>query len=140
MAATPKVVTDGSSDLDEAVLNLFVNGIKAQVKVNFFAIQFVASTNTPSVLPGIDSDGEVVTGDLSWNAGTTQIDITLSGFSAAPVAIVVISDNNSTNVGDAIPRPNTSSAMSLRFIGASGGDVAVDPDGDVRVQVLLIGS
>lgn len=136
MAATPKTFTDGSSDVDEANLNLFVRGGKLQVKVNYCRVLFTAATNTPTVDTG-DSDGEIVTGDLSWSA--TEIEVVLSGFSTAPIAIAVIESNSSTNVEAVLPRLASSSLMSLRFV-SGAGQVAVDPDGDVKVNLLVIGA
>ena len=86
MAATPKTITDDSSDLDEANLNLFVRGGKLQVKVNYFQLLFTASTNAVTVVGTVDSDGEVISADLTWDAGATTIDVTLSGFSIIPDA------------------------------------------------------
>jgi hypothetical protein len=97
--ATPKTVTDASSDLDEAVLNLFVRGGKVQVKVNYWSLTFTASTNAVTINTAWDSDGEIVDGDLVWNAGTTKIDITLTGFVKTPVVLAQIVSNSSTNIG-----------------------------------------
>lgn len=138
--ATPKVFTDNSTPLDEANLNKFLNAIKAQVKVNFFGVSFTASDNSVAIISGQDSDGEVVDGDLAWDGTDNEIDITLTGFSSVPIGIVTIRDNNSTNVGDVLFRITDSSTVHLRFIGSSGGETAVDPDGDVQVQVIIIGS
>jgi hypothetical protein len=55
--ATPKTVTDASSDLDEAVLNLFLRAGKLQVKINYCVVLFTASTNAVTVNSARDSDG-----------------------------------------------------------------------------------
>lgn len=139
MAATPKTVTDASSDLDEAVLNMFVRGGKLQVKVNYLVLKFEASGNAVTVSSS-DSDGEIVDGDLSWNAGSTLIDIVLSGFSAAPVVVASIAVNSSTNVEKVRVRTSSSTAAELIFQSAATPGVSTDPDGDMYVNLLFIGA
>ena len=136
--ATPKVSTDDSTDLDEAVLNLYVTAVKLQVKLNYCTILFTASTNTPTVVAGVDSDGEIVTGDLSWDAGDEEIDITISGFTAIPVGVTTIQDNNSSNVHDLQYRHTNTTTVHIRPT-ASGGETSVDPDGDIQFSLILIG-
>ena len=136
--ATPKVVTDGSSDLDEAVLNKFLSVPKAEVKLNYAMIKFVADGNTVTVDATYDSDGEIVTGDLAYDdAG--NITITLSGFTAIPPGFATIYSNAATNVGNVLYRPGSTTTGILRFIGTGAGESAVDPDGDVHVQVAIVG-
>lgn len=138
MAATPKVVTDGSSDLDESVLNKFVNGVKGQVKVNFCRILFTASTNVPTIVGLYTNDGEILTGDLAFTGN--EIVVTLTGFSLRPIPVATIGDNNSTNVGDVLAYGTSLTDLRLRPIGTSGGETAVDPDGDIEINLLLIGN
>ena len=140
MAATPKTFTDASTDLDEANLNLFVRGGKLQVKVNYFQLLFTASSNAVTVVSGVDSDGEVVSGDLAWNAGSTQIDITLSGFSTLPVATATISTNASTNVEKLWVDATASTNATIEFISSATPGVAVDPNGDMLIMVIIIGA
>ena len=96
--ATPKTITDASSDLDEAVLNLFVRGGKLQVKMNYAVLLFTAATNAVTVSATGDSDGEIVSGDCTWSAGSLRIEVTLTGFSVAPMVMATIAGNSSTNV------------------------------------------
>ncbi len=140
MAATPKTVTDASSDLDEAVLNLYVRGGKLQVKVNYFELLFTASSNAVTVVGGTDSDGEVVSGDLAWNAGAVRIDITLSGFSAPPVFNASISTNSSTNVEKLWCSADSATNARLSFVTNATPGVAVDPNGNMEVMVMVIGA
>jgi hypothetical protein len=137
--ATPKTITDASSDLDEANLNLFLRAGKLQVKVNYCLIDFDAATDTPTVLGTVDSDGEIVTGDLSWDAVDDEIDIVLTGFTAQPVILTTKDATwSATNVDDVIGRTSSSSAAHIRFV-SGASSTAVDPNGDIRVYVLLIG-
>jgi hypothetical protein len=129
--ATPKTVTDASSDLDEAVLNLFLRAGKVQVKINYCSILFTAATNVATVSSLWDSDGEIVSGDLSWVS--TEINVVLTGFTAAPVALASIAQNSSTNVGAVLPRTDSSTAF-LRFVGTGAGETAVDPDANIAVN------
>lgn len=137
--STPKTIVDASTDLDEAVLNLFLRAGKLQVKVNYCRIDFDAGTNTPTIQGSTDSDGEIVTGDLSWDAGDTEIDIVLSGFTAVPVVMTTLTGNDSTNIGAVLGRTSSASLVHLRFIGVGAGQTAVDPDNDVRTHVFIIG-
>jgi len=141
MAATPKTFTDGSTDLDEANLNLFVRGGKLQVKINYLTLLFTASTNVVTAYSGTDSDGEIVDGDLSWNAGETRVDVVLSGFSTNPVVLATIQSNGSTNVEKVHVQPMSGGAAAyLRFMSSATPGVAVDPDGDVYVNLAFIGA
>lgn len=140
MAALPKTFTDGSTDLDEANLNLMVRGGKLQSKHNWFELLFTASTNAVTVVAGTDSDGEVVSADLAWNAGAVRIDITLSGFSAPPVVVPAISVNSSTNVEKLWSTADSSTNHRLSFVTNATPGVAVDPDGDMQVMVMILGA
>ena len=139
MAATPKTITDASSDLDEANLNLFVRGGKLQVKVNYLALKFEADGNAVTV-HGVDSDGEIVDGDLTWNAGSTCIDVTLSGFSAIPVMLATLRTNGSTNVEKLEVTAADANTGVISFMSNATPGAAVDPDGDVYVNLLVIGA
>lgn len=140
--ATPKNITDGSSDLDEAVLNNYVNGLKSQVKVNFAGITFVNSS-TSAGLSSTDTAGEITGSDVSWDGTNNKVDVTLSGFSAEPAAQVSFKHNGSSNVGQLLVNTPSSSAAEIYFLsGAAGqgtGD-SIEPDGDVRFFLFLIGS
>ena len=140
MAATPKTVTDASTDLDEAVLNLYVRGGKLQVKVNYFELLFTASSNAVTVVSGTDSDGEVVSGDLAWNAGAVRIDATLSGFSVPPVMVATISANGSTNIEKVWCTADSLTNGQIKFISDDSPGVATDPNGDMQVMVMAIGA
>lgn len=138
--ATPKTVTDNSSDLDEAVLNLFIRGGKLQVKVNYVVALFTAATNVATVDTSYDSDGEIIDADLTWNAGSTRLDITLSGFSTLPVVQAIIVGNSSTNVDRLYVDATAATNALVKFIGAGPGGSSVDPDGDMTIAVLVIGA
>lgn len=140
MAATPKTITDASSDLDEANLNLFVRGGKLQVKVNYLVVKFEADGNAVTASPSYDSDGEIVDGDLAWDAGDVEVDVTMSGFSVAPVGFATIVINNSTNVEKLKLQCTGATAAKLRFMSNATPGVQVDPDGDVYAAVLIIGA
>ena len=140
MAATPKTITDGSSDLDEANLNLFVRGGKLQVKFNYLVVFFEAAGNAVIVYASRDSDGEIVDGDLSWNAGSTLIDITLSGFSAPPVGIATMRLNGATNVEKVHFNATAAATAELYFMSSATPGAQVDPDGDVYVNLIIIGA
>lgn len=140
MAATPKTVTDASSDLDEAVLNLFVRGGKLQVKVNYCVITFTAAGNAVAVSGSWDSDGEIVSGDCSWSAGDVRIEVTLTGFSAPPVAIAQLVANNSTNVEKLWAYASAAGTLLVLFKTNATPGASVDPDGDMQVGLFLIGA
>lgn len=137
--ATPKVVTDGSSDLDEAVLNKFVSCPKAEVKINYFSVTFTAADNSVAVDAGIDSCGEIVTGDCAWDAGDMRIEIVLTGFSNVPVAFASLRENLSTNVEKVWASALASSVLAIDFKSIATPGTSVDPDGNVTVGVLVIG-
>ncbi len=105
--ATPKTVIDGSTDLDEGVLNLFLRAGKSEVKANWFHMKFTATTNAVDVLSWADSDGEVVSGDLAWNATDVRVEVTLTGFTLRPVPFAVIARNFTTNVAEVRAWPST---------------------------------
>ena len=140
MAATPKTYTDHVDDLDEAVLNMFVRGGKLQVKVNYCVVRFTAATNEVTVHPSNDSDGEIVDGDMTWNAGTSLVDIVLSGFSTAPVGIATIMSNASTNIEKVRVQATSGTAATLVFLSNATPGANTDPDGDVYVNLLFIGA
>ena len=137
--ATPKTVTDASSDLDEAVLNLFLRAGKLQVKVNYAVIAFTAAGNTVAVSGSFDSDGEIVTGDTSWDAGDVRIEITITGFTAVPVVLGGIITNSSTNIEKARFEAISSSVVAVTFLSNATPGAATDPDGDMTVNLFLIG-
>jgi len=139
VAATPKTFTDDSTDLDEATLNLFVRGGKLQVKVNYFELLFTASTNAVT-LTAADSDGEVIAADLAWNAGSVRIDVTLTGFSTAPIIFAAISSNASTNVEKMWAEGIDGTTARIYFKSSATPGASVDPDGDMQVNVLIIGA
>ena len=137
--ATPKVVTDASSDLDEAVLNLFLSVPKLQVKVNYLRVLFAAAGNTVTV-DSFDSDGEVVDGDLAWNGGSTKIDCTISGFTVKPIVLITPGTNASANADSIVASASTTSNIEIYFRDATGGRGSnVDPDGDVSFNMFIIG-
>lgn len=138
MAATPKVITDNSSDLDEANLNLFLNALKLQVKINYCSLVFTASSNTPTIDTGRANGGEIVDGDLSWDSGNNEIDVTLSGFSTTPLVFATIHSNGSTNADEIRAAGTSSTAAFIRFT-ASGGNAGVDPDGNMQISVMFLG-
>lgn len=141
--ATPKNVTDGSSDLDEAVLNNYVNGLISQVKVNYFMLFHDESAGTQAVGGSFDDNGEITDSDLSYNSTSDQFEITLSGFSNTPIVQATLRTNATTNVGDVLTQTSdaTSSLATIRPVsGAAGSQAAVDPDGDLRIFVFIIGS
>ena len=140
MAATPKTITDGSSDLDEANLNLFLRAGKLQAKVNYCTILFTAAGNAVTIYATVDSDGEIVDGDLSWSAGDVRIEIVLSGFSAKPVALATMYDNASTNVEKLKIQSQGAAIVHLYFLSNATPGAAVDPDGNVYVNLLFIGA
>ena len=137
--ATPVVSTDASSNVNAAVLNKYLNAGKLNVKVNYFELLFTASTNAVTVT-GADSDGEVVSGDLTWNAGSVRIDVTLSGFSVAPVILAAISTNTSTNVEKVAASGLSGTSAIIEFLSNATPGVKVDPDGDMQVNVIIIGA
>lgn len=138
--ATPVVSTDSSSGLDAAVLNKYLNALKLNVKINFFELLFTASSNVVTVVGGTDSDGEVISGDLAWNAGALRIDITLTGYTNVPVMLAAISVNGSTNVEKLWCTADSNTNARLSFVSNATPGVAVDPNGDVRIMVIILGS
>lgn len=137
--ATPVTWTDGSTDLDAANLNLMVRGGKTAVKTLFCAVDFTASSNAATVISTVDSV-ELQDGDLTWDSGDKEINISVTGFTSVPVAVASLSENASTNVGDVLVRWTDSTTLHLRPIGTSGGETAVDPDGDLQITLIIIGS
>lgn len=136
--ATPKVVTDGSSDLDEGVFNLFLNAIKSQVKLNAFRLLFTAATNVPTVVSTYFNEGEVVDGDLSWNAGGVYIAITLTGFVNKPLVFVTNIVSSATNVFQVQGAAAAVSEARVTFTN-DAMTAAVDPDGNIEVSVFILG-
>lgn len=139
--ATPLMHVDASTDVDAAVLNLAMNALKIGVKTNWFQLLFTAATNAVTVVAGVDSDGEVIDADAVWNAGDVKIDITLSGFSAPPLAVASINDagNASSNVAALQVGCDATTRCRLVFLGAGITNTPVDPDGNMNVNVQLQG-
>lgn len=138
--ATPKGVTDGSaaSAYEESVINRFLlsDGAAIQVKVWHARIRYNGSAQV--VEPAYDSAG-FTTGALAFDAGNTEFDITLSGFTNPPIAIL-------TPVGGATvyyPKviATTNVLLSVAFFdvdtGAKIGTGSLDSDMDFNC--ILIG-
>jgi hypothetical protein len=134
--STPKFVTDGVDDMDEAVVNHALYVPKVEVKINYCEITFTAAGNTVAV-NAVDSDGEIVSGDCAWDAGNTRINITLTGFTATPIVIAALKSNASTNA--VLVRSNGGSSSQAQIHFDDGAGSAVDPDGDVEVVLIVIG-
>lgn len=87
--ATPVGITDGqAADAYQAsVINRFVlsDGTKTEIKMWHARVRYNGSALV--VEAAIDSAG-ITTGGLAFDAGNTEVDITLSGFTNPPVAVL----------------------------------------------------
>ena len=137
MAATPKVVTDGSSDLDEGVLNLFLNALKSQVKINFFLVQIVEATNVATIETAFSNDGEVVDADVTYD-GAGELLITLTGFSTKPLVYAIIGGGTAaTNTPILTSGANSNVQAVIETRDTSM--VITDIDDDIDILVLILG-
>lgn len=139
MAATPKNITDNSSDLDEAVLNNFLNAVDSQWKLNAAALRFDQSVPEAILISGFSGTSEIASGDVSWDATNDEIDVTLSGYSNSPVAVAVIMVNSSSNVGAVYANVTSSTEVQIEFQDATAGGGSVTPNGDVDVALIVVG-
>src|SRR5262245_31305890 len=81
--ATPKTVTDGVTELEEASLNKYISGDGVKVQIKMLYATFIYSAGNLIVDPNHDSCG-IITGDISYDTGNDWADITVSGFTNRP--------------------------------------------------------
>ena len=90
--STPIVATDGNA-IDAATCNKYIaaGGDKVQVKTNYARIRY---NGTAWEVHGTTDSSEIVSGDVAF--ATNLINITLTGFTVIPVAIVAprLADTN----------------------------------------------
>lgn len=86
--ATPEVTVDGTTEYEAANMNKYISagGTKLNVAVRYARIR----SNGVSLEVSTATDNAIlVMGDLTFNAGTDSIDITLSGLTNPPLIIPV---------------------------------------------------
>jgi hypothetical protein len=85
--ATPQVTTDGVSGFEAAVLNKYLavgEANKPTCKAWFARVRFNGSSWE---VHGSTESAGLSSGGLAWNGASSQLEITLTGFSAAPVVL-----------------------------------------------------
>jgi len=136
--ATPAIVTDGVTPFDAASMNKFVSGdgTKVQIKVAYATIKYSAGNLV------VDSDYDscgIVTGDLSYNAGTDLLEITLGGFVNSPQIQVTktVGDTNYFVASDC----GSNILAHVEFLDVDTGDKIVggSPDANMNFNVFIIG-
>lgn len=105
--ATPIVTTDGTSDLNAALLNRYLaaGGTKTQVKALWARIRY---TGAAWEVPSTTDSAELVAGNLTWDAGNNRLNVALSGFTVIPVVLAV------PFLGDSIFWPKVSGASTTQ--------------------------
>lgn len=85
--ATPAFVTDGSTEFNGANMNkaIISDGTKTQVKMWHARVRYNGAQLV--VESSVDSGG-LVTADLTFNGGNTQVEMTLAGWTNPPVVVV----------------------------------------------------
>lgn len=137
--ATPKVSTDDSTDLDEAVLNQYLSAVDTQWKLNACAILFDQSATSADLASGFAGTSEIASSDISWDGSNNEIDVTLSGYSNSPVAVAHIMTNSSSNAAAVYANVTGTTEVQLEFQDATAGGGSVAPDGDVQVGLIVLG-
>ena len=82
--ATPIVIVDGSTTVSAATANLFLlaDGTTLNVKSWWGRVRYNGSALV--VESTVSSAADLTTGGLAFDAGNTEVDITLSGFNNPP--------------------------------------------------------
>lgn len=85
--ATPSVTVDGTTPFNAANMNKYINAgaVKTNVALRYARIRWngaalEVSTNADSAV--------IISGDLTFNAGNTSVDITLAGLTNPPLIVV----------------------------------------------------
>jgi hypothetical protein len=133
--ATPKVVTDGTTEFEEAAINKFIaagEANKVQVKVWYGRVRYTGSAW--EVSSSFDSAG-LTTGALAWS--TNQLQMTLSGFSNVPI-ILATPEAVDTNL-NVKAHCSSSTLAVVRFYAVADGALVSTQATTMEFNVLLIG-
>ncbi len=132
--ATPKIITDGTTELKEAELNKFVaaDDAKVQCKMNWAHVRY--NGTAWEVVSGEDKAG-IASLDLSWDGVGTALDITLSGFSNPPIAVVCPASASAV-----IPKVKAvlANKLTVEFYDFTGAEVTTEGT-TMDFNVILIG-
>lgn len=137
--ASPKLVTDGVSEWEEAVANraLMSDGTKIEVKVWHGRLYYSGADTI--VHASVDFAG-VTSAAVVFNAGDTTFDITLSGFTNPPAIILTKSTPSAYE-----PHLFTTPTNVLARVGFSNIDTGAaiatgTEDADMDFNILIIGN
>ena len=133
--ATPKVMTDGSTALTEANLNLYARS-KLQVKIYHVVVKY--SGGNLVVDSDFDSYGPV-TGDLTYDGTNKVLNITLAGFTNPPVAVATPKYANANYNIKAHATSNTNVRVAFYAISNGANVDAASPDANMNFNLLIIG-
>jgi hypothetical protein len=128
-------MTDGTTSLNEANMNkaLMSDGTKIQVKVYHAHIRYNGASW--EVVAADDSAG-IVTGDLAWS--TNHLNITLSGFTNPPIAVV--SPNSTGTTAALIPAVDVTSNVQMQvYFFDYAGTVDTTQATDMDFTIILMG-
>ena len=135
--ATPLLVVDGVDEFEAVVSNkaLSSDGVKLGVKTWHARIRF---DGVSFVVEGTTDSAGITGGGISFNGGTTQLEITLSGFTNAPVVMLTSVGTPAYNV-KVVTTTNVLTA--IRFYDIASGAEIVTGVGDINMDfnVYIIG-
>lgn len=135
--ATPKLVTDGSTEFEEAEMNraLMSDGTKIQVKTWHGRLHYDGADVV--VDSGVDSAG-VTSGAVVFNGANTAFDITLSGFTNPPVCVFG-KGSASAYEPFIISRTNVLLRIGFANIDTGAQIVTGTEDTDMDFDIIIIG-
>jgi hypothetical protein len=135
--STPKVITDGTTELNEAALNKFIcagEANKSQVKCWYGRVRFTGSTW--EVVSTSDSAG-LTTGALAW--ASSQLQITLSGWTNPPLIVATpVADDDANYTVKAYASSNVLAVV--RFYNIDTGALITTQAATMDFNVLILGA
>ena len=135
--ATPVTTVDGTTVYNAANMNKYLtsDGTKTTVKVWHARVRYNGVSLV--VESTVDSAG-ITSGALAFNAGTTAIEITLSGFTNPPVAVLTPTTATAYTVK---PTGMSNVLATIQFFDIDTGAQIVTGalDTDMDFQIMIIG-
>jgi len=135
--ATPKIVTDGVDEFEEAVVNKYVSsdGTALQVKIWHGNIHYTGSAT--QLKTGVSAAG-LTNGGIAFDGGDTAVDITLSGFTNPPV-VVANAFGATSYYPKAIVVTNVLATIAFYDIDTGAAIVTGIEDTDMDFNIMIIG-
>jgi hypothetical protein len=135
--ATPVAFTDAVTTFTAANLNKFLCVGEADHVATKLLFARVRYTGSAWEVHGSTDAAGLTALALSWDAGSSQLDIALTGFTAAPVVLgSAIADDNAYHVK---AHASAADAAALAFFDAAGDRVETE-DANMDCCLLVIGA